>query len=87
MAAWMPVSAEPAPLVGHQRDQRAHHHDQGAGGVGVGGTPIIRQRGQLIAQRLPGAGGHHDEAVPSVERRLHGLALARAEGAQPEARQ
>ena len=73
--------AQPAPLVGHQRDQRADDHDQRAAGQRAN----RRQRRQLVAQRLAAAGRHHDEAVAPVERRLHRLALAGAERVQPEA--
>ena len=46
---------QPPPLVGHQRDQRAHDHDQ----------PAVRQRRQLVAERLAAARRHHHEAVPA----------------------
>ncbi len=62
-------------LVCHQRDQWADDHDE----------PLAGERGQLIAERLAPAGGHHDEAVAPFERRLHRLALAGPEGLQTKA--
>ena len=38
-----------------------------------------RDAGQLVAEALAAAGGHHDEAVAPVERGLHRLALPGAE--------
>ena len=40
--------------------------------------------GQLVAEALAAAGGHHHEAVPPLQRRLHGLALPGAELAEAE---
>ncbi len=75
--------AQPAPLIGHQRDQRAHDHDQP---VRPRGIELARQRRQLVAQRLAAARRHHHQAVAAVERRLHRLALPRPELLQPEPR-
>ena len=66
---------QPPPLVGHQRDQRAHDDDQ----------PDVGQRRQLVAERLAAARRHHHQAVAARQRRLHRLALARPERVQAEA--
>ncbi len=53
-----------------------------------GETTTVRspagERGELVAEALAAAGRHDDERVLAVEGRLHGLALAGAEGAQAE---
>ena len=66
-----------AQLVGHQRDQRADDDHETVAG----------ERGQLVAERLAPAGGHHDERVAPVERGRHGLALPGPEGVEPETAQ
>ncbi len=63
-----------ARLVGHQGDERRDDDDEAVAG----------ERGQLIAERLAAAGGHHDERVASVQGGEHGLALAGPEGAEAE---
>jgi hypothetical protein len=70
------VAAELRHLVAHERDQRRHHH----------GEPVAQQRGQLIAQRFPAAGRHDGQHVAAREHRVDDLALAGAEGLEPEGR-
>ncbi len=73
------VAAEqqPAVLVCHQRDQ----------GRDDDGQLLRRDAGQLVAEALPPAGGHHDEAVAPLERGLDRLALAGAERVVPKVRE
>ena len=68
---------EPVALVAHQGDQRRDDDGQ----VGA------RERGELVAEALAAAGGHDDERVATVERRLHRLALAGAEAREAEQRE
>jgi len=67
--------AQPSPLVGHQGDQGADDYDQAIAG---------RQRGQLVAEGLATAGGHHDQRIVARERGRHRLALAGTERVEPE---
>ena len=61
-------------LVLHQRHQRRDHERQ----VGP------HQRRQLVAERLPRAGGHHDQHIAPRQRGLHRLLLAGTEGGEAE---
>ncbi len=63
-------------LVLHQRDQRRHHQ----------GEPGEVERGELVDQRLPGAGGHHRHGVAPVEDGADHLLLSGPELLQPEVR-
>ena len=66
---------EPGDLVGHQRDQRRDDD-----------RDLVRahQRRQLVAERLAGAGRHHDQHVATAERGRHHLLLPGAEGGVAE---
>ena len=64
---------QPRHLICHERDQGRDHHREGAGLV------VARQRRNLVAQRLAGAGGENTEDVLPGHRRLddgplHGFA-------------
>jgi hypothetical protein len=65
---------QPRALVAHQRDQRGDDD----------GEVLAGERGELVAEALATAGGHDDERVAPVERRLDGLALAGAERAEAQ---
>ena len=58
-----------ARLVGHERDERAHHDRE----------TLARKRRHLVADRFAGAGGHHAEGVAAGENRLDHALLPRAE--------
>ena len=68
---------EPRALVAHQRDQRRDDH----------GQVLPGERGELVAEALAAAGRHDHERVAPVERGLHRLALAGAEGGETEERE
>ena len=61
-------------LIFHQRDQRTDHQR----GAGPGDAR------QLVAQRLAGAGGHHEQHVAAQRDLAAGLFLVRSEGRQAE---
>ncbi len=69
-----PALAELVGLVLHERDER-RDHDRGA---------LHVQRGQLVAQRLAGAGRHDGERVAASEHALDHFALTRPQAPQPE---
>jgi hypothetical protein len=60
-------------LVPHQRDQRRHDDRH----------PRQEERGQLIAERLAGAGRHHRQRVPAGQHRIDHGALAGPELSSP----
>ena len=62
-------------LILHEGDER-RHHDRGA---------REQQRGKLEAERLAGTGRHDGHEVATAEDRERRLALAGAEGLEPEA--
>ena len=62
-------------LVLHERDERAHDQRQ----------PLEHQRGELVDERLPAAGRHHDERVAPAEDRLDRLVLPVLEVVEAEA--
>ena len=66
--------AEALDLVGHQRDERRDDDGQLA----------VEDRRQLVAERLAGAGGHHQQDVAASDHRLDGLELAGAKGGVAE---
>ena len=61
-AALDPMPLQSRHLVRHQRDERRDHHRQRAGLVVAG------ERGNLVAERLAGAGGQDAERVPARHR-------------------
>ena len=65
---------QPGDLVGHQGDQRRDDDRQ---------LVLAHQRRQLVAERLAGAGRHHDEDVAAGQRGLHDL---RCPGGSPRVR-
>ena len=70
---------EPLDLVLHQGHERRDDHRQ----------VVSHQRRQLVAQRLPRAGGHDHEHVvrrAGTRQRPHGLGLPGAEGLEAEER-
>ena len=69
------VRVQRVHLVLHQRDQR---RDDERG-------PVEHQRGELVAERLPAAGGHQREAVLPVEDVRDDVLLHRAEPVVAEA--
>src|SRR5690606_30693049 len=62
-------------LVLHQRDERADDD----------GRPLAQEPGQLIAERLAGAGRHHEQHILAVEERAAGVFLQPPEAEQAEA--
>jgi hypothetical protein len=69
-----PARGERLDLVLHQSHQGRDDDRQ----------VVAQQPGELVAERLPGAGRHHDEHVPVRQRGLAGLALPGAEFAEAE---
>ena len=69
-----PRSRELRHLVLHQRDERADHQRRAA----------AREAGQLVAERLAGAGRHDEEDVPPRRDRPADRLLVRAEGFEAE---
>ena len=63
-AAADPVRLQPRHLVRHERDQRRDHHRQRPHLV------VARERRDLVAERLAGAGGKNPQHVPPRHRRL-----------------
>ena len=71
-----PELAQRLDLVVDEREQRRHDERDGAAGR--------EQRGQLVADRLAGAGGQQAERVAAGHRRVDDLALQRAPPRQPK---
>ena len=61
-------------LILHQGDQRGNHQRHA----------IKHQRGNLVAQALARAGGHHAQAVPALKQRIHQHFLPRTEAVVAE---
>ena len=61
-------------LVLHQGNERAYNHARARQQAG----------GELVAQRLAPAGGHHRKHVAAIENRTHRFALTGKEGVVPE---
>ncbi len=69
-AAAIPLRESSSDLILHQGDQRRDDERRA----------VEQERGELIPDRLPGAGRHHGEHVTARERGAHDVLLARAEG-------
>jgi len=69
-----PFAVERVNLVFHQRDERRDDE----------GQAFELQRGELVDERFPRAGGHDGEFVLMVEETLDRILLSRAEGVEAE---
>jgi len=69
-----PQLLELRDLVLHEGDERRDHDRRAAAG----------EAGELVAERLPGAGGHHQQDVPALHDGAAHRLLVRAEGGKPE---
>ena len=70
-----PLRLQLIDLILHQGDQRAHDER----------VALVEQRRQLVAERLPCAGGHDHEQVFAGDARFDRLPLSLAEAVEPEA--